>query len=129
MIRQELMDNVEQLINVLQGALNLDNPPSIRFGCVEEAHKISRTIADVVSNELEAQRQEQSEYIVGIDLCADEDMAEMESMLKEVDEEIKMGIGIYDTEETKEFKRWCFNNKVSYTNGKVLNEYFKERGV
>lgn len=129
MIRQELMDNVEQLINVLQGALNLDNPPSIRFGCVEEAHKISRTIADVVSNELEAQRQEQSEYIVGIDLCGDEDMAEMESMLKEVDEEIKMGIGIYDTEETKEFKRYCYNNKLNFNNGQVLNEYMKERGV
>lgn len=128
MIRQELMDNVEQLMNVLQGALNLDNPPSIRLGCVEEAYKITSNIAEMVSKQLEAQRQEQSEYIIGIDFGT-EDVKDMDRMLKEVDDELKMGIGIYDTEETKAFKRWCYYNNRSFNNGQVLNEYMKERGV
>ena len=36
MIRQELMDNVEQAMNVLQGALNLDNPQASDLGVLRK---------------------------------------------------------------------------------------------
>ena len=129
MIRQELMDNIKEIKNALDVVINNKVPEYEKIGWMRVAHQTATNLETMVAAELEAQRQEQSEDIVGIDLCDDEDLAELESMLKEVDEDIKMGIGIYDTEETKEFKRWCFNNKVIYTNVKVVNEYLKERGV
>lgn len=113
MIRQELLDNVEQALNVLQGALNLDNPPSIRLGCVEEAYKITSNIAEMVSK----QPKEQNDDIID---C-------IEYGLMDLNKPILVVPGLRD--DFKAFKDYCDQNNLKPSHGKVLNEYFKERGV
>lgn len=118
MIRQELLDNVEQAMNVLQGALNLDNPPSIRLGCVEEAYKITSNIADLVSNQLKEQNDDIIDCIeYGLDIDIEFNNLMHDSLTGE------------DSQEVKDFKEYCKYHNVKPSNGKVLNEYFKERGV
>jgi hypothetical protein len=92
----------------LQGALTLDNPPAIRLGCVEEAYKLGIEIAGIVSDELEERRQEMSDILL---MPIDELMA---STVKT---------------DFEQYKSYCEQNNLKPSNGKVLNEYFKERGV
>ncbi len=113
MIRQELMDNVEQAMNVLQGALNLDNPPSIRLGCVEEAYKITSNIADLVSKQLK----EQNEDIID---CIEYGLVGLTTPISVVPEA---------REDVREFKEYCVQNNLKSSNGKVLNDYFKDKEV
>ena len=113
MIRQELLDNVEQAMNVLQGALNLDNPPSIRLGCVEEAYKITSNIADLVSKQLKEQNQDMVDCI---------EYGLMGSITP-------ISVVPGTREDVIAFKDYCVQNNLKPSSGKVLNEYFKERGV
>lgn len=128
MIRQELMDNIKELKSSLDGVINNTIPEYEKIGYIKSAYLSATKLEALVAEELESQRQEQLDYIP-FDEVSEADVDSVINLLKEADEEIKMGIGVYDTEETKAFKRWCYYNNRSFNNGQVLNEYMKERGV
>ena len=103
MIRQELMDNIQELKNALDVVINNKVPEYEKIGWMRVAHQTATNLETMVAAELEAQRQEQSEFI----------------------------LDVYPTKEYEfnEFKEYCAANNLKPSNGKVLNEYFKERGV
>ena len=103
MIRQELMDNIKEIKNKLEVAIDIKDRGIDRLETIKEAYLITVNLETMVAEELEAQRQEQSELI----------------------------LDAYFTEEHEfdEFKEYCAANNLKPSNGKVLNEYFKERGV
>lgn len=111
MIRQELMDNVEQLTDVLNGALSI-NPPADIKNCINDALNVAMNIADLVSKQLEDQRQEQSEFVIGLD-----DFMTIEEL------ETK------DPADFVAYKQWCEQRGLKPSHGLVLNAYFKEKGV
>ena len=107
MIRQELMDNIQELKNALDVAINGNVPEYEKVGWIKVAHQTATKIETMVAEELEAQRQEQSEYILDGELASDP--VENSGFI--------------------EFKEYCAANNLKPSHGKVLNDYCKNKEV
>lgn len=127
MIRQELMDNIQELKNKLEAVIDIKDCGIDRLEMVKEAYLSATKLETMVADELESQRQEQSEYIVDEDYGVEHDERLDSLMYLLFSKPILVTPKFAD--DFKKFQNYCKHHNVKPSNGKVLNEYFKERGV
>ena len=107
MIRQELMDNVKEIKDKLEVVIDIKDRGIDRLEMAKEAYLSAAKLEAMVAEELEAQRQEQSEYIIDGELATDP----------------------VENSGFREFKEYCAANNLKPSHGKVLNDYFKDKEV